>query len=481
MAGDPAVHELRLWVGGKTASRGAKPVLTLRRITWTDMNSSTRVFHRHLHYTPPTATGGSGVYLTDSTGKQYLDASGGAAVSCLGHGHPDVLAAMHAQIDKLAYAHTSFFTTEVAEALAQHLIARAPEGMSHAYFVSGGSEAVEASMKMARQYFVEIGQPQRSHFIARRQSYHGNTLGALSVGGNQWRREPFAPILIPATHVAPCYPYREQGPGETPEQYGQRLARELDATIERLGSDKVIAFLAETVGGATAGVLTAVPGYFKAVREVCDRHGVLLILDEVMCGMGRTGSLHACEQEGVVPDLLVIAKGLGGGYQPIGAVLAHQKVVEAMSSGSGFFQHGHTYLGHAVACAAALAVQQVIERDGLLARVREAGTTLEGLLRDAFAAHPQVGDIRGRGLFWGIELVRDRGSKAPFDPALQLHARIKKEAFARGLMVYPMGGTVDGRYGDHVLLAPPFIASDSELALIVQRLHDAIQAALRSV
>jgi adenosylmethionine-8-amino-7-oxononanoate aminotransferase len=443
--------------------------------------SSTRVFHRHLHHTPPLAVSGKGVWLTDSSGKQYLDASGGAAVSCLGHGHPDVLAAMHAQIDSLAYAHTSFFSTQVAEDLAQHLIERAPSGMSHAYFVSGGSEGIEAAMKMARQYFVEAGQPQRSHFIARRQSYHGNTLGALSVGGNQWRREPFAPMLIPATHVSACYPYRELQHHETPEQYGLRLARELDATIQRLGSGKVIAFIAETVGGATAGVLTPVPGYFKAVREVCDRHGVLLILDEVMCGMGRTGTLHACEQESVVPDLLVIAKGLAGGYQPIGAVLAQKKIVDAMSQGSGFLQHGHTYLGHAVACAAALAVQKVIERDGLLARVRESGSRLEALLHAAFGTDPHIGDIRGRGLFWGVELVRDRASKAPFDPVLKLHARIKKEAMARGLMVYPMGGTVDGRYGDHVLLAPPFIAGDGDLVLIAERLQASIQAAIQSI
>ena len=442
--------------------------------------STTHVFHRHLHHTPPVAVSGSGVWLTDSNGKQYLDASGGAAVSCLGHGHPDVLAAMHAQIDRLAYAHTSFFTTQVAEELAQHLVERAPEGISRVYFVSGGSEAVEAAMKMGRQYFVETGQPQRRHFIARRQSYHGNTLGALSVGGNQWRREPFAPILIPATHVSPCYPYREQQAQESAEQYGARLARELDAAIDRLGGDQVIAFIAETVGGATAGVLTPVPGYFKAVREVCDRHGVLLILDEVMCGMGRTGSLHACEQEGVLPDLLVVAKGLGGGYQPIGAVLAQKKIVDAMSQGSGFFQHGHTYLGHAVACAAALAVQKVIERDGLLSRVRASGARLEALLRDALGSHPHVGDIRGRGLFWGVELVRDRGSKAPFEPALRLHARIKSQAMAEGLMVYPMGGTVDGRYGDHVLLAPPFIAGEADLALIAGRLQSAIQAAIRS-
>lgn len=441
----------------------------------------TSVLHRHLHQLPPTAVTGEGAWITDSAGKRYLDACGGAAVSCLGHGHPDVLAAMHGQIDKLAYAHTSFFTTEVAEQLAEHLVRTAPAGISHAYFVSGGSEGVEAALKMARQYFLEIGQPQRVHFIARRQSYHGNTLGALAVGGNAWRREPFAPILMPATHVAPCYPYREQLPDETPEQYGQRLARELEDTIRRLGPKTVIAFVAETVGGATAGVLTPVPGYFKAVREVCDRHGVLLILDEVMCGMGRSGTLHACEPEGVEPDLLVIAKGLGGGYQPIGAVLAHKKIVDAMSSGSGFFQHGHTYLGHPVACAAALAVQHVIARDGLLSRVRESGRLFEGLLHEALGAHPHVGDIRGRGLFWGVELVGDRASKEPFDPNLSLHARVKREAMARGLMVYPMGGTVDGRYGDHVLLAPPFIMGAPELELVAKRLHAAIEAAISSL
>ena len=438
----------------------------------------TQVFHRHLHVKPPVATGGQGLLLTDAEGRSYIDASGGAAVSCLGHGHPDVIAAMHAQIDKLAYAHTSFFTTQVAEELAQNLIAGAPEGMSHVYFVSGGSEAMEAAMKMARQYHVENGQPQRRHFIARRQSYHGNTLGALAVGGNRWRREPFAPILIPVTHVAPCYPYREQRADETPQQYGLRLARELDETIQQLGADQVIAFVAETIGGATAGVLVPVPGYFRAVREVCDRHGVLLILDEVMCGMGRCGTLHACEQEGVVPDLLAIAKGLGGGYQPIGAVLAQNRLVQAMSGGSGFFQHGHTYLGHAVACAAALAVQRVIERDGLLARVRQNSVVLEAMLRETFGEHPHVGDIRGRGFFWGIELVRERESKRPFDPKQKLHAQVKKQGFSRGLMVYPMGGTVDGWYGDHILLAPPFIASESDLALIVERLAAAVNAAV---
>ena len=436
----------------------------------------THVFHRHLRQTPPVAAGSRGMFIRDAEGREYLDASGGAAVSSLGHAHPEVLAAMHAQLDRLAYAHTSFFTSEVAEQLADELIASAPEGMSHVYLVSGGSEAVESALKMARQYFVEIGQPQRTHFIARRQSYHGNTLGALAVGGNAWRREPFAPILVPATHVAPCYPYREQHAGESAGQYGLRLAAELEAAIVAQGADRVIAFVAETVGGATAGVLTPVPGYFQAVRAVCDRYGVLLILDEVMCGMGRTGSLHACEQEGVVPDLMTIAKGLGGGYQPIGAVLAQRRIVEAMSKGSGFFQHGHTYLGHPMACAAALAVQQVIRRDGLVAKVRDDGVAFGAMLGEALGNHAHVGDIRGRGFFWGIELVADRASKAPFDPALKINAAIKKDAMARGLLCYPFGGTVDGRQGDHVLLAPPFIATRQDLREIATRLAASIDA-----
>jgi adenosylmethionine-8-amino-7-oxononanoate aminotransferase len=335
-------------------------------------------------------------------------------------------------------------------------------------------------LKMARQYFVEIGQPQRSQFIARRQSYHGNTLGALAVGGNAWRRAQFAPLLIDVEHVSPCYEYRDRAQGETAADYGERLAAELEQAILTVGHDRVIAFIAETVGGATAGVLTAVPGYFKQVREVCDRYGVLLILDEVMCGMGRCGSLHACEAEGVTPDLLVIAKGLGGGYQPIGAVLAQGRIVDAMRQGSGFFQHGHTYLGHAVACAAALAVQQVIERDGLLAQVRSRGAWLMERLRRQFGDHPHVGDIRGRGLFIGLEFVNDRETQAPFDPALQVHARLKRAAMDEGLMCYPMGGTIDGRRGDHVLLAPPFIISEDDLEEIVLRLDRALGRTLET-
>lgn len=440
--------------------------------------SQTHVLHRSLRQTPPVAVRGQGVWIYDSTGRAYLDGSGGAAVSCLGHNHPDVQAAMHAQIDSLAYAHTSFFTTEVAEQLADRLVADAPAGTSHAYFVSGGSEAVEAALKMARQYFVEIGQPQRRHIVARRQSYHGNTLGALAVGGNAWRRAQFAPLLIEVEHVSPCYAYRDQRDNESAEQYGERLAQELEQTFERLGPDTVMAFVAEPVVGATSGAVTAVPGYFRHIRDVCDRHGVLIIADEVMCGMGRTGTLYAVEQENVTPDLITIAKGLGGGYQPIGAVMAQRRIVDAMQQGSGFFQHGHTYLGHATACAASLAVQDVIRRDNLLERVRVQGAGLRQRLEAALGDHPHVGDIRGRGLFMGVELVRDRATKQTFDPDLALHARIKREAMARGLMVYPMGGTIDGRHGDHVLLAPPFIISDDELDQLTERLAGAIDAAI---
>jgi adenosylmethionine-8-amino-7-oxononanoate aminotransferase len=440
----------------------------------------THIFHRYPKKTLPVATGSDGIYLIDSSGKRYLDASGGAAVSCLGHGHPRVVAAIQRQAQQLAYAHTSFFTTEVAEELAARLVADAPAGLEHVYFLSGGSEAVEAALKLARQYFVEIGQPQRRYFIARRQSYHGNTLGALAIGGNAWRREPFLPLLTPAYHVSPCYAYRDQRPGESQEQYAQRLADELEAQILELGVDTVAAFVAETVVGATLGAVAPVAGYFRKIRAVCDKYGVLLILDEVMSGMGRTGYLYACEEDGVVPDLLTVAKGLGGGYQPIGAMLCSDRIYQAVVGGSGFFQHGHTYLGHAVACAAALEVQKVIAEEQLLAKVKLRGEQLRTRLRDVFGAHSQIGDIRGRGLFVGVELVADRASKAPLAPARRTHARIKAEAMQRGLLVYPMGGTIDGKAGDHVLLAPPFICSATEIDLIVERLAAAIDAALAS-
>jgi len=438
----------------------------------------THVFHRDPRIAYPVAVRGEGVYLYDREGKRYLDASGGAAVSCLGHSDGAVIAAIQRQLEQLAFAHTSFFTNEPMEALAEVLIARAPKSFDRVYLVSGGSEAIEASLKLARQYFVEKGEPQRRHVIARRQSYHGNTLGALAIGGNSWRRKQFEPLLIEATHVSPCYAYRGKNERESDSQYAERLAQELEAAIVELGRDSVIAFVAETVAGATLGAVPPVAGYFKRVREVCDRYGVLLILDEVMCGMGRCGTLWAFEAEGIVPDLVTIAKGLGAGYQPIGAVVVSGKVYEAITSGSGFFQHGHTYLGHAAACAGAIAVQQRLHDDGLLARVKPTGALFEKKLRAAFGSHPNVGDIRGRGLFWGIELVADRATKQPFDPALRVHARLKKEALGAGLLCYPMGGTLDGSRGDHVLLAPPFIVEEAQLDECIDKLARALDSVL---
>jgi len=441
----------------------------------------THIFHRQPRHDYPVAVGGEGIEIIDRDGKRYLDACGGAAVSCLGHGHPRVIEAIKDQLDSVAYAHTGFFTSEPAEELADYLIKQAPDAIGQVYFVSGGSEAIEAALKLSRQYFLEIGQSERQYFIARRQSYHGNTLGALAIGGNVWRRQPFEPLLAPVSHVSPCYAYRGQEEGVSDQGYVERLAAELDAAILSLGRDKVIGFIAEPVVGATLGAVPPVPGYFKAMREVCDRHGVLLILDEVMCGMGRTGTLFASEQDGVQPDLVTIAKGLGAGYQPIGATLVSSAIFAAIKNGSGFFQHGHTYLGHPTACAAALAVQQTVQEEGMLAKVRAKGMTLEGLLKERLGHHPAVGDMRGRGLFWGVEFVQDRAAKTPFPASLKLHAGIKREAMARGLMCYPMGGTLDGRSGDHLLIAPPFIVSDTELEMIVSRLGEAIDAAVAAV
>jgi len=436
------------------------------------------IFPRHTRKLPPTALRGEGCYLYDTSGKAYLDGSGGAAVSCLGHGDAEVIAAVQKQVADLAFAHTGFFTSEPAEELADLLIANAPGRLDRVYLVSGGSEATEAAIKLARQYHVENGQPERRHLIARRQSYHGNTLGALSAGGNEWRRAQFAPILIEMSHIAPCYEYLLRDEGESAEAYGQRAAQELEDEILRLGPDSVMAFMAEPVVGATMGAVPAAEGYFRRIREICDRYGVLLILDEVMCGMGRTGHLFACEADGVVPDILCIAKGLGGGYQPIGAMLCTDAVYDAIKAGSGFFQHGHTYIGHPVAAAAGRAVVQKLLRDGLVARSARQGERLRTALNAAFGQHPHVGDIRGRGLFQGIEIVADRETKRPFDPARGIAARIKAEAMEAGLICYPMSGTRDGREGDHVLLAPPFIIEDAQIEELTEKLGAALERAL---
>ncbi|WP_415404383.1 aspartate aminotransferase family protein [Tateyamaria sp. SN3-11] len=432
------------------------------------------VFPRHCHKTPPVAVRGAGCYLYDDTGKAYLDGSGGAAVSCLGHGDADVIAAVQQQVADLAFAHTGFLTSEPAEALADLLAAHAPGRLDRVYFVSGGSEATEAAIKLARQYFVETGQPERRHLIARQQSYHGNTLGALAAGGNALRKRQFEPLLVEVSHIAPCYEYVLRADDESAAEYGQRAAQELEDEILRLGPDTVMAFMAEPVVGATLGAVPAVEGYFKRVREVCDRYGVLLILDEVMCGMGRTGHLFACEADGIAPDILCIAKGLGAGYQPIGAMLCTDVIYDAIKDGSGFFQHGHTYLGHPVAAAAGLAVVRKILDQNLVQRSATQGKTLAAALHTRFGQHPHVGDIRGRGLFQGIELVADRETKAPFDPARGLAGKIKAAAFEAGLICYPMPGTRDGRIGDHVLLAPPFIIADDQINELVSKLGDAI-------
>ena len=376
------------------------------------------------------------------------------------------------------YAHTSFFTTEAAESLADHLAASAPDGLSYAYFVSGGSEAMEASLKLARQYFVEIGQPERHAFIARRQSYHGNTLGALAIGGNAWRRKPFLPILVPAHHVSPCYAYRGLEPGEDEASYSRRLAQELEAKILEIGPDKVAAFVAETVVGAPSAPSRRRAGYFREIRAVCDKYGVLLILDEVMSGMGRTGHLFACTEDEVVPDIVVIAKGLGAGYQPIGAMMAHRRIYDAILAGTGFFQHGHTYLGHAIACAAALEVQKVIAEEDLLPKVRRLGERLQDRLQARLGQHPHVGDIRGRGLFRGIELVADRESKEPLD-SVSTHPC---EAEGRGHAPRPadLSHGRDRRWGAGRSCAagPPFICTEAEIDEIAGRLAEAIDAVI---
>ena len=432
------------------------------------------IFGRHCHASPPAAVGGEGCYLIDASGKRYLDGSGGAAVSCLGHGDRTITEAIKSQLDTLAFAHTGFFTSEPAEKLADLLIAHAPEGLDRVYLVSGGSEATEAAIKLARQYWVEKGEPGRRHLIARKQSYHGNTIGALSAGGNEWRRQQFGPLLLDISHIDPCYDYRYRRDDESPEEYGLRAAQALEDEIQRLGPDTVMAFMAEPVVGATAGALAPAPGYFKRIREICDKYGVLLILDEVMCGMGRTGSLFACEQDGISPDIACIAKGLGAGYQPIGAMLCTAEIYQAIAEGSGFFQHGHTYVGHPSAAAAGLAVVNAILERGLIERVQAKGDILTERLEHRFGQHPHVGEIRGRGLFRGIEFVEDRTTKDPFDPSKGVAAKLKKAAFAEGLICYPMSGTIDGRRGDHILLAPPFIIEDDQIDELTDKLERAV-------
>ena len=436
-----------------------------------------KAIHRSLLRNPPHAVAGDGAYLIDDSGKRYLDACGGAAVSCLGHSHPDVIAAVQKQVEKLPYAHTSFFTTDVLEELADTLVEGAP-GMGKVMLLSGGSESVEAALKLSRQYFLESGEPDRHLFIARRQSYHGNTLGALAVGGNEWRRESFRPLLVEGHHIAPCFEYRERLESETQDEYCERFGDELETKIIELGPENVAGFVAETVVGATAGAVVATPGYFRRIRQICDRYGIHLILDEVMCGTGRTGSMMAYQQEHIIPDIVTMAKGLAAGYQPVGALLCRSEIVDTIRSNSGFFQHGHTFMGHATAVAASLATLQAIKNENLLENVIKRGKQIRAGLRDALGNHANVGDIRGRGLFIGVELVADRQTKEAFDPALKMHNEMQKAAMDNGLLCYGMGGTIDGRRGDHVLIAPPYNLDGAQQQELVEKFSDAVASSM---
>ncbi|WBU56622.1 aspartate aminotransferase family protein [Paracoccus sediminicola] len=439
------------------------------------------VLHRIVGSTPPRAAAASGCWIVDEAGNRYLDASSGAAVSALGHAHPALIEAVTSQLMTLDYAHTGFFTSAPAQDLAARLVELSDGAFASVYFVNDGSEAVEAALKLARQAALQRGEESRRRIIARRQSYHGNTLGALGVSGHLARRQGFAPLLTEAHFTAPCYEYRHRRPDETAEDYGARLISELAAEIAEMGGDTVLAVIAETVSGATIGAATPVPGYLRGLRTLCDQHGITLILDEVMCGAGRTGHFFAFEAEGVTPDLCTMAKGLAAGVQPIGAVLVSGQMRDALARDGGAIRNGHTYSAHPVACAAALAATAEISNEDMLARVRELGDELAEALAARLGAHPHVGDLRGRGLLRGIELVADRDSKTPFSPDLRLASRIKSAAMQTGLCVYPGSGTADGVAGDHILLAPPFICTSADIAEIVDRFARALDAALKPV
>ena len=441
------------------------------------------VLHRTLKGEIPVVNGADGNYLIDNNGKRYLDASGGAAVSCLGHTNERVIEAIKNQLDKVSFAHTGVFSNEPAEKLATYLIENAPEGFGNGrtMFLGSGSEAMEAALKLARQYHLERGDESRAKIIARDKSYHGNTLGALATGGHKQRQKPFAPLLIDVSHIPPCYAYRYKQDSETPEEFGVRMANTLEEEILKQGPENVAAFVAEPVSGASLGAEPAAPGYFNRIREICDQYGVLFIADEVMCGMGRTGHLFAMEAENACPDIITIAKGLGAGYQPIAAVMAREKVITAIENGSGNLWNGHTYMSHAIACAGALAVLKVIEEDQLLGKVRSQGEKLQSMLIETFADHPNVGDIRGRGLFWGLEIVKDKDTKEPFPAKLNLAGKIKADILEKGMLSYPSQGCVDGERGDHILLAPPYTVSDDELIIIIKTTKNSLNKQLDKI
>ena len=427
------------------------------------------------------AVAGDGVYVIDGSGKRYLDGSSGSGPSCLGHSHPAVRRALHAQIDRIAYAHTAFFTTRPMEDLAENLIADAPAPLTQVWFTNSGAEAADAAMKLTRQYFVDVGQPERHIVIGRRAGYVGSTLAALSAGGNPARRVPFAPVLpTNVRHIGPAYPYRGLMAGESLAAFALRTAGELESAIQEAGPERVSAFICETAVGSSLGAVMAPEGYFREIRRICDRHGILLILDEVMCGMGRVGRRYTFEDEGIAPDMVMLGKALAGGYGPLGAVLVSQAVYAGIRDNTGFFWHGHSFHGHALSCAAALAVQREIQERDLYANIRASGLLLDKLLRERFADHPHVGEIRGRGLFQGVEFVADRATKRTFDAAQGIAARLTEQALDLGLMCYASGPSAENGVGDRVMLMPPYIVEPRHLEELVDKLGLALDRALRS-
>ncbi|KAF4447147.1 hypothetical protein F53441_9292 [Fusarium austroafricanum] len=467
----------------QTACTIARSTIRSKRVLPIFSHASVSTLHAKINTPPPRIVKSQGCWLETEEGHRILDASSGAAVVAIGHNEPRVKEAIVAQLDQVAYTYNPFFTTEAAEKISSFLTKSTNGAMSKVFIVSSGTEAVEAALKIARQYFTELPtpEPSRRRFIARKQSYHGNTLGSLAVGGHKARRGVYESILATnVSHVSPCYPYREMKSGETEEQYVQRLAKELDDEFQRVGPDTVCAFIAETVSGTSLGCAPPVPGYFKAMKEVCDRYGALLIMDEVMSGMGRTGTLHAWEQEGVVPDLQTVAKGLGAGYMPVGALLVGNKVTDALTQGSGAFSHSQTYQGHPLACAAAYAVQSVMKEDNMLQNVQDMGKVLGAKLKERLSAHKNVGDIRGRGLYWGLEFVRDKETKEPFALSEQIAGKLHKTGLGadHGVSLIPATGNIDGIRGDMVIVSPPFTITKEEIEMLVDKVEKVVTSVL---
>jgi adenosylmethionine-8-amino-7-oxononanoate aminotransferase len=425
----------------------------------------------------PRVVRGRGSYLFDASGKRYLDGSGGPAVFCLGHAHPEVNAAINSQLQEIAYAYRYLFTSSALEGLTEKVLRLCGGHFQDIVFTGSGSEAVESALKIALQYFAARGMMSKRRFIARRRSWHGNTLGALSISDFAQRRRAFEGSLLDVTFVSAANAYRLPD-GVSGDGLVAHLAAELEHAIESAGPLSVAAFVFEPIVGAAGGVVPAPPGYAQAMQAVCRKYDVLMVADEVMCGSGRTGRWRALEHDRVVPDIMSIAKGLAGGYIPLGATLVTARVAAPIRSEHGAYMTGHTFTGHTAACAAALAVQHIVERDHLLERVRTAGAVLQESIRDALSRIDEVGDVRGQGFFVGVELVRDRVTKVPFPAERALSFDVGARAFADGLICYPCCGNVDGTAGDTIIIAPPYNASDAELEEIVAKLARAIDAAL---